>query len=283
MIKTEYQAPYLKRIDALNDQLWYFLFTSEELNRKLSSFSNKAKEAYTTDLFHDNQFSQRLYVKAIDLQAHQDQNKLITFGAYLSTCYEITTNYIKDIFDKLKTINGLTYVWSDTEPEKKLKSLYTTSGLVFTPEYLLKTLTYIRLRRNHFTHLILTPNSKLTGFISANGNALNAQWRTTGVVSSIDFTSTTNVAEFQQDEAIELIKLIRICIIAIDQFVGSTLDKNGFITSIVKKEYGHLKTRRNSLIIDERKKKIVNIAKAKFDLIVTESEVEPFVNTIGMR
>src|SRR4029077_18729929 len=161
MKKTELRKEYIRRIDALNDQLWYFLFTSEELNKQLDKYSSKAKNSFTTDLFSDNPYSKRIHVKAIDLQKHQDGNKKFTFGSYFSTCYEIASNYIRDVFDKMKFINSLTkYSWDNRkEPERNLKNLFINNGLALPPAYILDTFTYLRLRRNHFTHIIIMPNN----------------------------------------------------------------------------------------------------------------------------
>ncbi len=284
MIRTEFQKSYLTRIEALNDQLWYFLFTSQELNKKLSTLSVSEKERFTTDVFDDNHFSSRIHVKAKNLTLHQDKNKQLTFGSYFSTSYEIVSNYIKEVFDKLKNINHITnYSWNrNKEPEGNMELLFTNNGLTFTPDYILKTLSYLRYRRNHFTHIISPPNPVFIAFINTNGIALNTKWRTSGVVS-IDFTALSDFSSFEQDETIELLKLLRICLIDLDHFIGSILDKNELINSIVKAEFGTLRTRKNSIVIDQRVKKIVNIAKEKFGFVVTENEAEQFVRIIGFK
>lgn len=285
MAKTKFQKEYIKRIDALNDQLWYFLFTSEELNRQLSNYSAKAKEVFTTDLFQNNQYSKRIHVKATNLISHQDENKKLTFGSYFSTCYEIASNYIKDIFDELKTINNLSaYTWNNQkEPEKNLKSLFTNNGLSLPPTYIFDTFTYLRLRRNHFTHIIETPNNKLTTFVSSNGSSLNNKWRTPGVVQSIDFTSLTNISSFTQEETIDLIKVLRICLFELDEYVASILNTTQVIKRLVTEEFGSKAVKMNSEVRSERNKKIIYKARTLFGLVVNETVTTPFVTTIGVR
>ena len=128
MKRTSLLRPYLAKIDSLNDQLWYFLFTTKELNSIISRFSTSAQKGFTTDLFFKNPYSKRLHIRVSELIDHQNNNKRLTFGAYFSTCYEITSNYIRDVFDELKSCNSLTgFNWGDgKKPEMKLKTLLTT-------------------------------------------------------------------------------------------------------------------------------------------------------------
>jgi len=117
MPRTEYLKPYIVRIDALNDQLWYFLFSSEELNTKLSSYTSSDKDNYTTELFAKNKYAFRIRVKVSALEKHQDDNKRITYGSYISTAYEVASNYLSDVFVFLKAINNLPiYVWNKSIP-----------------------------------------------------------------------------------------------------------------------------------------------------------------------
>lgn len=284
-MRTELQKPYIKRIDALNDQLWYYLFTSEELNRQLANYSNKAKEVFTTDLFLHNPFSKKIHVKAINLQKHQDENKRLTFGSYLSTCYEIATGLVKDLFDKLKATNSLVhYSWNNSkEPEKNLKELFIKNALALPHNYLFDTLTYIRLRRNHFIHIIQIPNPKLSGFIGSTGNSLNIKWKNTNVVKDVDFNSLVNLSDFTPEETIELIKILRICVIELDAYIASILDLNEVVKQIVEQEYGDKKVRLNADIRKERGKRIVSIAQAKLGLSITETQAEPHVKAIGAK
>ena len=124
MERTYFLKSHVDKIDALNDQLWYYLFATEQLNSQLSSFSDKAKDNYTVDLFKTNAHSKRIHVKVSALPKHQKENKNLTFGAYFATCYEISSIYLKTVFDTLKSFNTLTsYNWDKRkEPEKNYKT-----------------------------------------------------------------------------------------------------------------------------------------------------------------
>lgn len=112
MVRTFFLKNHIDKIDMLNDQLWYYLFTTEELNNKLLDFSTLAKENFVEDLFNTNQYRRRIHIKVSLLSDYQRENKNLTFGAYFATCYEIASKYVKLAFEILKDFNSLTaYSW----------------------------------------------------------------------------------------------------------------------------------------------------------------------------
>lgn len=284
MTKTYFLKNYIEKIDALNDQLWYYLFATDELNRQLNAFSDKAKENFTIDLFKTNSYSKRIHVKVSSLPKHQKENKNLTFGAYFATCYEISSKYLRTVFDTLQTFNSLTlYNWdSRKEPEKNLISLLNKEGLIVPNENITDTFTYLRLRRNHFTHIIVTPNPKLSGFITATCPRLNTYWQTSGAISDLDFTKSL-VRDFTQEETIELIKLVRICVNEIDKHVSTILNTNSVIEHIVKREYDGKSVKLNPYMLKQRIDKIVYIGKTDLGLTLTNTQIEPYATTIGIR
>jgi len=284
MSKTQILNGYINRIASLNDQLWYFLFTSEELNRQLSNFTDKAKENYTIDLFKNNVYAPQIHVKTIELPKFQRDNKHQTFGAYFSTCYEISSNYFKDVFDTLKSFNSLrSYNWDrNLEPEKNLINLLAHESLPLIPVEILDTYTYLRLRRNHFTHLSTSPNPRMLRHIAANGYNLNTYWRSKDAIRVLDFTNIA-IEAFTQDETIELIKILRICLNEIDAHIASLIKIDSIIEYIVKREYSAQNTRINHLVLRQRNKKIIRLLLMEFNITVLESKIIPFTSTIGIK
>jgi len=285
MAKTDLIKPYLGRIEALGDQLWYFLFVSEELNQGLAKYSPKAKEHYTVDLFATNPYSRRIHVKANNLITHQDNNKKFTFGSYFSTSYEIAGNYIKDTFAKLKSFNSLpNYTWVNNDPpEINLKTLLTYNGIALPDQEIFDTFSYLRIRRNHFTHLLDVANPRLVTFCGVTGPSLNTYWRTPGYVTYIDFTTTVNINEYTQDITIELMKILRITLINLDKYIASILDVNSVIQSLVTREFGTENIAMNSIIAKQRSSKIIYLASQELKLSVTEAQCDPHVRSIGVK
>jgi hypothetical protein len=284
MAKTYFLKNHIAKIDALNDQLWYYLFATDELNRQLNSFSDKAKDNFTIDLFKTNPHSTRIHVKVSSLPKHQKENKNLTFGAYFATCYEISSKYLRTAFDTLKTFNSLTlYNWDNRkEPEKNLISLLNKEGLLVPNVNITDTFTYLRLRRNHFTHIIETPNPKLSGFITATCPSLNTYWQNSGSISNLDFTKSL-IRDFTQEETIELIKLVRICIQEIDKHISSLLNVNSVIEHIVKREYDGKTAKLNPYTLKQRVDKIIYFGKTDLGLTWTNTQIEPYATTIGVK
>jgi len=284
MAKTYFLKNHVDKIDALNDQLWYYLFATDELNRQLVAFSDKAKDNFTIDLFKTNPHSKRIHVKVSSLPKHQKENKNLTFGAYFATCYEISSKYLKTVFDTLKSFNSLTsYNWDNRkEPEKNLLSLLTRETLDVPNLNITDTFTYLRLRRNHFTHIIETPNPKLTSFITTICPRLNTYWRTAGATVHLDFTKSL-VRDFTQEETIELIKLVRICVNEIDKHVSSLLNTNSVIEHIVKREYDGKTAKLNAFTLKQRVDKIIYFGKTDLGLTLTNAQIEPYAKSIGVR
>jgi hypothetical protein len=284
MAKTYFLKNHIDKIDTLNDQLWYYLFTTEELNRQLSQFSDTAKENFTTDLFKTNPYSHRIHVTVSSIPRHQRENKNATFGAYFSTCYEIISQYIKTSFDTLRAFNSLTsYIWDGRKsPEKNLNTLLTREGLATINLNIVNTITYLRQRRNHYTHIIEVPNPPLAGFLTATCPSLNAFWRANGTIVHLDFTKTL-VRDFTLDETIELIKLLRICLTEMDNHIAGLLNTNGIIEFLVKRTYGSQSSRLNSFTLQQRINRIKNMTRNEFGLTIADGQIQPFASSIGIK
>lgn len=284
MPNTYFLKDYISRIDALNDQLWYYLFTTEELNGKLSQFSSDEKQKYVEDMFSTNPYRRRIHIKLESIPAQQAENLNLTFGAYFTTCYEISSKYIAQVFEVLKVFNSLTaYSWnSQKEPEKNLVSLLTASGMAVPNSNFTDTFSYLRLRRNHYTHINETISPKLLGFITTNAARLNAFWNSSPRRLRVNFTSTV-VGDFTQNETVDLIKAIRICLIEIDAHIAPLLNVNSIIEYFTKAEYANNPSRINSEIIEQRVNKIKHICKQEMKINITSTQIIPYVSTIGIR
>jgi hypothetical protein len=284
MRRTFFLKDHIDKIDMLNDQLWYYLLATEELNNKLLNFSALAKENYVEDLFNNNIYRKRIHVKVSSLPDHQKENKNLTFGAYFATCYEIGSKYIRRAFDVLIDFNRLTnYSWdSGKGPEKNLELLFARSGLTTPNNNHIETLTYLRLRRNHYTHINENIAPTLQGIITSSATRLNSFWHRPQNAVNVDF-SRTLIRNFLQDETMQLIKVLRICIVEIDKHVASLLDRSKVIEHIVKREYEKKKSRMNTIVLAERVSEIKNICHREMGFTCTAAQIEPYARLIGAR
>lgn len=281
MPKTYFGDKSVKTIEILNDQLWYYVFATEELNHQLANFSDKAKEIYTVDLFQNNPHSSRIHVKVGKLNAFQEENKNATFGAYFGMCYEICSKYIITAFDTLISMNLLTNFngGRGLGPEEKLEKLLQDEGLSPIPNYIIDTVSYLRLRRNHYTHISDAPDNKLSEFIINKASNINTYWATPGTIIQLDFTKQL-IRDFTLLETIELIKLTRICIQTIDSHIAGLLNINAVIQFEIDKELHGKRMRFNQITKTSFINKIKGKCRLDFDLNAEVQDIEAKLSSI---
>lgn len=279
-MKSILLGKYIDRLASLNDQLCFFQFNRNELNKKLLEFSPNVGNLFTPDVFAQNSMSSRINVKLSDLPAFQNSNETFTFGAYFSTSYEVISYYIKDSLELLNLINSTTFKEiENNQLEEKYRLTLISSNCTEVPIEIIQTLQYIRLRRNHFTHLNQEVTVSFENLINNHGNNLNAFW--SGAITKLDFTSL-DVLTFKEEETIDLLKIIRIIVQKLDENLASNFSHDGVATFLAKQEFAKPQ-RINIDIIGQRINKIQTLGKIKFGINLSESTIEPIVKTIGVK
>lgn len=281
-MKTPIQKPYIDKLSNLNDQLCFYQFNREELKQKLSNFSKTANPLFTTDLFKNNQYAKKIHVTFEKLPEFLAQNETLNFGAYFSFSYEFLSSYIDDIIVLIARINGVSLTVNEQkkEPEKRLKKTIEKCSLGTPNQELFDTIAYFRLRRNYFTHILDTLNSKFLDIVNVKGDGLNKYW--SSARTELDFTQH-KVDEFKENETIELLKIIKIVLKEVDEFIGGILNNEGIAEYITSEIYRSKPTRINTEIIAKRKRKVSAVAKQQFEIILTDAEMDNAVKTIGIK
>lgn len=281
-MKTFLLKKYKEKLVNLNDQFCFYLFSKEELNKKLENFSSSANPLFTTDLFKNNKYSKKIHITFEKLPDFQEENKTLNFGAYFSFSYEFVSSYIDDIITFLEKTNGVSLSDSQQKkpPEKRLKIALNQIGLGLPSQEYFTTLEYCRLRRNYFTHILESLNNRFQNLVSNQGVTLNSFWNT--AITELDF-SLSNVEEFSENETIELMKILKITLIEIDSFISGILNKSKVAEHICTELFETNPTRINTDVVAERKRKVLVIAKRDFDMTLTDSEMDNAVKTIGRR
>jgi hypothetical protein len=281
-MKTILQNLYINKLANLNDQFCFYLFNREELNQKLNNFTSSANPLYTTDLFKNNEYSKKIHVTFEKLPEFQQQNETLNFGAYFSFSYEFFSSYIDDVIVLLEKTNRITLTEREQRkvPDERLKIAIGKCGSNLPNQELFETIEYCRLRRNYFTHILERLNNKFQDLVNNKGSNLNNYWSSARM--ELDFTQQT-VDEFTENETIELLKIIRITLVEIDKFIGGILNKTGVAEFIVTDVYASKPTRINTEVIEKRKRKVLALAKKDFDIILTDTEMDNAVKTIGRK
>ncbi|PCJ84764.1 MAG: hypothetical protein COA57_08720 [Flavobacteriales bacterium] len=280
-MKTTLSKKYIDRLAALNDQLCFFQFNRNELNKRLSEFGTNAHSLFTPDVFAQNSMASRINVTIGDLPRFQELNQTFTFGAYISTSYEVISYYLRDSLDYLQSIEPLTFqLTNDRQLEEKYSLTLTSSGCSPIQRELIDTLKYIRLRRNHFTHLADGLDPHFANLIATSGITLNNFWA--GTIIGLDFTST-NVLMFNESETIDILMLLRIIVERLDAYLASNLSATGIITFIADREFSSKPQRINNDVVKQRISKVKTLGKKDFGIMLVESDIDPIVRVIGKR
>lgn len=281
-MKTPIQKPYIEKLSNLNDQLCFYQFNREELKQKLSNFSESANPLFTTDLFKNNEYAKKIHVTFEKLPEFQELNETLNFGAYFSFSYEFLSSYIDDAIILIDRINGVSLTANEQkkEPEKRLRKAIEKCSLGTPNQELFDTIAYCRLRRNYFTHVLETLNTKFLEIVNVNGSGLNSYW--SSARTELDFTQQ-NVDEFNENETIDLLKIIRIILKEVDEFIGGILNKVGVAEYVTSEIYLPKPTRINAEIIKQRKRKVSAVAKQRFEITLTDTEMDNAVKTIGRK
>lgn len=279
--KTPLHSKIIKSIIKMNDQLQFYVFMNQEMKQRLDDFGPKLSDQFTSDLFSKNPYSPKINVTLDKLRNFQLENEDFTLAAYFSTCYEVASGYYDLIIELLSEINSTTFVRSnDRRPELELYNSLVGSGYSLPDYELIETLTYIRLRRNHFIHLNGTLKETFSNLIRDRGVDLNNYWgRRNPPQNRLDFSSN-NIHNFEHEEVIQLLGLIMIIFEELDGHIASLLDKRGVLTYIAKQRFGTRPKRMNSDIAKQQAQVIQKIARLEFGLESTEEEVLPIVNAL---
>lgn len=262
--KTPLLKPFKVRLADLNDQLCFFLFATEEINQRLSDFSSALNDCYTSDLFAKNTKAQKIHVTLQALPEFKKNNEKLTFGSYFSTSYEVVIGYIDNLLELLSNISPSTFTISSTvrqTPETILASSLNSSNYQPLPNELINTLSYMRLRRNHLTHLNDNMKPNFKNLIMQQGTNLNLFWGLSA--QALDFSSL-NINNFTENEAIELLKILRLTLEKIDSSVSSSVNTNDIIKHISSACFKPSNI--NTIKKQERARKVKQIAELDFGL-----------------
>lgn len=280
-MKTTLLKKYVDGLASLNDQLCFFQFNRNELDKRLNEFGSNVGPLYTPDVFANNSMAPRINVTIDELPKFQKLNEKFTFGAYISSSYEVTSYYLRDSLELLHQFNPNTFILTNNNQlEEKYLLTLSSSRCTLPTRELIDTIKYIRLRRNLFTHIADTISTQLENLIDTKGAILNAYW--SGALTSLDFMSK-DVLKFQESETIDLLKLLRIIVETLDFHLASNLSPEGIITYLAQEEFASKPQRINADILKERIRKIKVLGKTVFGSTLCDTDIEPIVKLIGHR
>ncbi|MDP2450134.1 MAG: hypothetical protein Q8M93_01585 [Polaromonas sp.] len=271
--KTPHRNAFLNALAQVNDQVCFVLFLDFQIGPELQDLADKQAAEYTPTVFPENPFAERIYVSMGKLLTFRSAQVQTALGVSFAFAVEQLLLYIETSIRHWSEINGV--VCQFTEPiDACLQSWALKNANGKIDANLIKTVKYLRLRRNHVIHNASELTSELTKTLKYDGPSLQKSWEFRTTIPGLDFSSgATRV--FSADETISLIKLVRICVEEIDAFLAKELDG----ASVLKWLDKDLLTRQPELraegaaIITRRVRKVKKRVLEMYALVATPTEV----------
>lgn len=212
------------KLEDMNDQLCYFLFSDNEVNSVLSKLEQGTSGAYTTEVFPENNFSERLHIKIEALPAFRTKafHTLVSMSVIASVEYLLS--YIGEIEEFRARVMPSVHDGVNNEKSEEQLRLKLKKWLGKEPESaLIKTIAYLRLRRNHIAHVQEVANDAYSSLLKNDSNQLNTYWaKQSTELNGFDF-SKKSFSEFEVNEVFALINLSRVCMRSVDSLILSTI------------------------------------------------------------
>ncbi|PSU90890.1 hypothetical protein C0W35_16070 [Photobacterium kishitanii] len=223
-MKSQVLRKFEAKLEDMNDQLCYFLFSDVEVNKFFSQLTHNVASTYTTELFSENEFSERLHIKIEALPTFRTKafHTLVSMSVIASVEYLLS--YIEEIEEFRANVKASFHdAITDKKPEEQLKQKL-SHWLGEDPESaIIKTIAYLRLRRNHIAHVREDMSDGYRSLIKNDSNHLNNYWaKQTTELNGFDFSQQSYV-EFEVNELFALINLSRVCMRKIDSMMLSTI------------------------------------------------------------
>ena len=230
-MKSQVLRKFESKLEDMNDQLCYFLFSDIEANNVFADLEQNVAGTYTTEVFSKNEFSERLHIKIEALPAFRTKafHTLVSMSVIASVEYLLS--YLEEIEEFRSNVkesihDGIT----DKKPEEQLRRKL-SHWLDEDPDgAVIKTMAYLRLRRNHIAHVREEMSDGYRSLIKNDSNYLNNYWAKQATeLNGFDF-SQQSYAEFEVNEVFALINLSRVCMRKVDSMMLSTIPDESIAT-----------------------------------------------------
>lgn len=254
VLKSRELRKFESKLEDMNDQLCYFLFSDIEVSRVFSEVIEDHPEVFTTDVFSENEFSERLHIKIEALPDFRAKafHTLVSMSVIASVEYLL--NYIEEIEEfRSKVMPSVHDGIENSKPEEQIKEKL-KNWLGKEPESeIIKTIAYLRLRRNHIAHVEEDMNGVFSTLVKNESNNLNKYWlKQATELNGFDF-SRKSYAKFEANEIFALINLSRVCMRKIDEMMLSSIPEEYIAKHLLPSFLANKKL--NSLTTDVKSRK----------------------------
>jgi len=276
--KTPLRNVHLRALASVNDQLCLTLFMHEDVAARWQELATCRPTEFTSAVFPTNEFSDRIHVPMTRLLSFREAQLNASLGVSFAFAVEQLFLFIEAALQHWGEIAEAPKAIADPVDESLNKALAACEIVSIEPS-LLKTVKYLRLRRNHVIHGATELSTEYSKLLRHDAPGLQKFWEARSSIPGLDFRCKYP-RTFSPSEAITLVKLVRVCLEEIDSVVAGQLLPNWIFKSI---NAGLLMNRpelrqRNPVVVSRRIRKIKNNAKEMYGLRALSVDV---ANAVG--
>lgn len=253
-MKTPSLRKHKARLAAVNDQLCYHFFASEQARPAIDRFVASNPEDLVGASFPANPFGPRIDIRNKRLPDFQKKATSTLGGLALVSAVECLISYSDDIqsFRCLLTpspADNLNHEKAEEQFSLKLTSWGSPPLASLTNSF-----AYLRLRRNHIAHVNDEPHPSLKSIIKNSGSSLSKFWSQQPTsLPGLFFTSHDFIVTSEQ-QAFSLLNLCRVVMEKYDALLCSTLSQPHLEAYALEKFIASNKRLRGRSLADRHRK-----------------------------
>ncbi|WP_103308652.1 MULTISPECIES: hypothetical protein [unclassified Pseudomonas] len=270
--KTPLRNVHMRALASVNDQLCLTLFMHEDVAARWQELATLRPTEFTSEVFPDNEFAERIHVPMTRLLSFRDAQLNTSLGVSFAFAVEQLLLFIEAALRHWGDMAETPITLADPIDETLNQHLVTHT--VPIESSLLRTVKYLRLRRNHVIHGATELSSEYSKLLKHDAPSLQRFWEARSSNPGMIFGDKSPTT-FSPSETITLVKLVRICLEEIDTSVAGQLRPNWIFRSI---NAGLLKDRhelrvRNPVLVGRRIRKIKHLSGSMYGLHVQASDI----------
>lgn len=253
-MKTQSLKKYKDRLSKVNDQLCYYFFASEQARPAIDRLVASNPEDLVSASFPANVFGPRINIRNKLLPKFQSTATETLGGLALVSAVESLLSYSDEIQSFRAELIPTTADAIKHERSEDQLSLKLAHWGNAPHEALTKSLTYLRLRRNHIAHVNQEPHPSLRSLTKNYGIMLSTYWAQQPTnLPGLSFSSK-NFSVNTDQEAFSLLNLCRIVMEKYDDLVCATIPQPHMESFALRNFIASNKNLRGRSLVDRYRK-----------------------------
>lgn len=286
-MRTEQLKNFEENLSELNDCYSHYIFVWEQFSVDQAVTLKKYSQNLTTEIFNKNTNSRQFNVSLDYLESSHNETQNLILKSIYQLAYGYFENYlirlhqfgqslnpqILDLQQKLET--------EDVEDKKILEKFFNRLGLEIEKSFEpleIKTLDYIRLRRNRITHRATSVQGLLLEIINNQGLKLNEFWdeRLKNSRYKVDFSRKT-VDDFEKLELFDFLNIYRKFAVKIDHLFINKIGQQNLTKYIFDKFFKANEKNIKGFKAERKTAKFKMYCKVEFGYNISDYELEEII------